>query len=190
MLDAIVLRVAKSAIMGEFDDSYNFDSDSVLKDYPFLSENGAAFVTLKYDNSLRGCIGSVVAHRRLFDDIIYNALSAAFSDPRFRPLSADELSHIGLEVSVLSNPEVLEYDNFYDLVKKVTPKVDGLILKHGVHQGTFLPQVWEQLPTPELFLEHLSLKAGANPSIYAEHPTIYRYRVNAIEKNFDEILSL
>ena len=190
MLDAIVLRVAKSAIMGEFDDLYSFDRDAVLEKYQFLNRDGAAFVTLKYDDSLRGCIGSIVAHRKLFDDIVYNALSAAFSDPRFRPLSADELSHIELEVSVLSEPEILEYDDFDDLVKKVTPKVDGLILKHHGYQGTFLPQVWEQLPTSELFLEHLSLKAGANPSIYAEHPTIYRYRVNAIEKNFDEIPSL
>lgn len=190
MLDSIVLRVAKSAIFGEFDSSYNFDRDAVLKEHPFLNRDGAAFVTLKYDHNLRGCIGSIIAHRKLFDDIVHNALSAAFGDPRFRPLSVDELSHIELEVSVLSEPEILDYDDFDDLVKKVIPKVDGLILKHGVHQGTFLPQVWEQLPTPELFLEHLSLKAGANSSIYTEHPTIYRYRVNAIEKSFDQILSL
>ena len=76
------------------------------------------------------------------------------------------------------------------MCKKITPHVDGLILKHNIYQGTFLPQVWEQLPTPKLFLEHLSMKAGSSLSIYEEHPTIYRYSVDAIEGDFDEVLPL
>ena len=190
MIDTILLRIAKSAILNKFDKKDNFNKDELLDKYPFLGRDGAAFVTLKYEHQLRGCIGSIVAHRKLLDDVIYNAEAAAFSDPRFNPLSSDELSHLNLEVSVLSEPKILEYDDFDDLVKKLRPNIDGLILQHGSYQGTFLPQVWEQLPTSKEFLEHLSMKAGSNPSIYKQHPTIYTYQVDAIEERFDEILPL
>ncbi len=190
MLNTILLQIAKTAILSKFDENYILNENTILKEYPFLKSNGAVFVTLKYDNDLRGCIGSIIAHRRLFDDIVQNAISAGFNDPRFKPLSVEELSHLNLEVSVLSEPQILEYKDYDDLVQKVKPNEDGLILKHGRFQGTFLPQVWEQLPTPELFLEHLSMKAGATPTIYKEHPTIYRYGVEHIEKDFDEIVPL
>ncbi len=190
MLDMILLRIAKSAILSKFDDKYTLNEEKVLSEYPALAKDGAAFVTLKYENDLRGCIGSIVAHRRLIDDVIHNAISAGFSDPRFNALSEDELKHLNLEVSVLSEAEILEYDDYEDLLKKVQPNVDGLILKHGRYQGTFLPQVWEQLPTSKEFLEHLSMKAGANPSIFREHPTIYRYGVEHIEERFDKVEAL
>ncbi|MDA3907504.1 MAG: AmmeMemoRadiSam system protein A [Sulfurimonas sp.] len=190
MIDTILLRIAKSAILGNFDDKYKIDEESLLREYPFLAKDGAAFVTLKYDNNLRGCIGSIISHRRLIDDVVHNAISAGFSDPRFSALGENELSHLNLEVSVLSEPVILEYDDYEDLLRKVQPNIDGLILKHDRYQGTFLPQVWEQLPTTKEFLEHLSMKAGANPSIYSEHPTIYRYGVEHIEEEFDKIESL
>lgn len=190
MLDSVLLRIAKSSILQEFNNSYLFDKNKLLQEYPFLKKDGASFVTLKFDEHLRGCIGSVVAHRSLLSDIAANAVSAAFHDPRFHQLHENELSHISVEVSVLSEPVLLEYDDFDDLLKKVVPDIDGLILKHDGYQGTFLPQVWEQLPSPKEFLGHLSMKAGLNPSIYAEHPDIYRYRVEAIEGKFDEILEL
>jgi AmmeMemoRadiSam system protein A len=190
MLDKVLLQIAKSSILSQFDSLYKIDKGKILEDFPYLAKSGAAFVTLHYDNSLRGCIGSISAHQSLLDDIIANARSAAFRDPRFMPLLADEFSHLRLEVSVLTEPEILNYENYDDLLDKIQPKVDGLILKHGAYQGTFLPQVWEELPTPREFLEHLSRKAGANPSIYEQHPTIYRYRVDAIEENFDAIFPL
>ena len=160
MSDAILLRIAKTAILSKFDNNYKLDEESLLKEYPFLDKDGAVFVTLKYDNDLRGCIGSIVAHQRLFDDIVHNAKSAGFGDPRFAPLRSDELSHLTLEVSVLSEPKILEYEDYEDLLAKVQPNIDGLILKHSHYQGTFLPQVWEQLPNKVDFLEHLSQKAG------------------------------
>jgi len=190
MDNSILLRIAKTAILNKFGKSIKIDEDALINEYSFLAKDGAVFVTLKYDNELRGCIGSIVAHRTLFDDLMHNAVSAGFSDPRFNSLHVDELSHLKLEVSILSEPVILEYDDYDDLLQKVKPKVDGLILKHGVYQGTFLPQVWEQLQTPKLFLDHLSQKAGATPSIYREHPTIYKYGVEHIEERFDEILSL
>ncbi|MEA1892167.1 MAG: AmmeMemoRadiSam system protein A [Campylobacterota bacterium] len=190
MTHPILLQIAKAAILNKFDENHQIDRETLLKDYPFLDDNGAVFVTLKYDNELRGCIGSIISHRKLYDDTLHNAISAGFSDPRFNPLHVDELSHLTLELSVLSKPTILEYSDYDDLQTKVKPHVDGLILKHKRFQGTFLPQVWEQLQTPKLFLEHLSMKAGATPSVYAQHPTIYRYEVEHIEENFDAILSL
>lgn len=190
MLDSVLLRIAKSSILCEFNSSYTFDKNKLIEDYPFLKKYGASFVTLKSDDHLRGCIGSIIAHRPLLDDVSSNAVSSAFKDPRFHRLNENELSHIFIEVSILSEPKLLEYEDFNDLLKKVEPYIDGLILKHQGYQGTFLPQVWEQLASPKEFLEHLSLKAGLNPSVYAEHPIIYRYRVDAIEGKFDEISKL
>ena len=190
MIDQIVLKIAKSAILSRFNDGYILDEEKLLKNHPFLSKDGASFVTLHYENQLRGCIGSIIAHRTLLKDIIHNSLSSAFNDTRFQPLNEDELSHLTLEVSLLSEPKLLEYRDYQELVEKVRPNIDGLILKYNGYQGTFLPQVWEQLPSPKEFLDHLSIKAGANPSIYTNHPIIYRYQVDAIEEKFDEILPL
>lgn len=190
MLDDILLRIAKTAILNKFDSKYQINKVDLIKEYPYLSKDGATFVTLHYDDQLQGCIGSIIAYRSLLDDILANSVSAAFNDPRFSPLKIEDISHLKLEVSVLTEPELIEYDDYDDLLTKIRPNMDGLILKHGIYQGTFLPQVWEQLPLVENFLEHLSYKAGANPSIYNEYPTIYRYTVDAIEERFDEVLPL
>ncbi|MFT7861058.1 MAG: AmmeMemoRadiSam system protein A, partial [Sulfurimonas sp.] len=157
---------------------------------PKLLEDGATFVTLHYQKQLRGCIGSVLAHTSILEDIINNAQSAAFSDPRFTPLDVSELDELDIEVSVLTAPEHVEYNDFDDLLTKIVPEKDGLILQKASYQGTFLPQVWEELPSVEKFLEHLSYKAGADPSIFEKHPGIYRYRVEAIEEPYNEVLSL
>lgn len=190
MLDTVLLQIAKHAILSKFDSEIIIDKSALTQKYPYLAQDGACFVTLNHDGYLRGCIGSLIGHRALIDDIISNAQSAAFSDPRFSPLSPEELDKLHLEVSVLSAPEVLEYVDYDDLLTKVRPHIDGLILQHGHHKGTFLPQVWEQLPHAKNFLEQLSYKAGATPAIYHEHPTIYRYGVDAIEEEFDAVLPL
>jgi len=191
MVDRVVLRIAKTAILSKFDSSYVIDKDKLKKQYPFLAQKGAAFVTLNKQKDLRGCIGSIIAHRELLEDIIQNAHSAAFGDPRFPPLSKDEMQEeLFLEVSLLSEPQLLEYSDYEDLMQKITPYKDGLILKYGSYQGTFLPQVWEQLPKVEAFLEHLSYKAGANPTIYQHHPDIYVYHVEHIQERWDAIQPL
>jgi len=190
MIDTVVLQIAKTVILSKFDTSFSIDKGVLLKQYPFLNDKGAAFVTLHYDKQLRGCIGSIIAHTSLLDDIISNALSAAFRDPRFAPLEDKELGHLTLEVSVLTPPQEIEYLDFKDLTSKIVPSEDGLILQYGQYQGTFLPQVWEQLATPKEFLEHLSYKANANPSIYTHHPSIYKYRVEAREEKFNAIQPL
>ncbi len=190
MLDPILLRIAKSAILSELDQSYSFDLKRLVEEYPFLEKKGACFVTLHSHKDLRGCIGSTIAHKSLLEDLLDNAYAAAFRDPRFSSLEAKELSSINLEVSLLSSPELIEYSDYADLVSKIEPKKDGLIINYHGHQGTFLPQVWDQLATTELFLEHLSYKANLTPSVYVNHPKMYRYRVEAIEEKFDAILPL
>jgi len=191
MLNSILLQIAKTSILTKFDSKYAIDRDKLLETYPFLGEQRATFVTLTYNHQLRGCIGSIIAHRILLEDIMGNAQSAAFGDPRFSPLGIEELNDkLDIEVSVLTPAVILEYSDFDDLLSKVRPNTDGLILKSGAYQGTFLPQVWEQLQTPKEFLEHLSMKAGSNPTIYDSHPTIYRYTVDAIEDSFSNIKNL
>lgn len=189
MLDSLLLQIAKTAILHEFSNSYKLDKVRLLEEHSFLEKNAATFVTIEHSHRLRGCIGSVAAHRSLYDDLVQNAVSAAFHDPRFHPLNEREFPNISLEVSVLSQPKILEYDDFDDLLAKVEPDIDGLILEHNGRQGTFAPSLGA-VKIAKGFLEHLSIKAGLSPLVYKEHPTIYRYHVDSIEKKFDEILPL
>ena len=123
-------------------------------------ENQGCFVTLTKLGDLRGCIGYIEGIKPLFEAVIDNAKNAAQSDPRFPEVTPDELSGIRIEISVLTPPEPLEYKDPQDLLNKLVPGQDGIILQSGFHQSTFLPQVWEQLPDKIDFLEHLSMKGG------------------------------
>ncbi len=134
-----------------------------------LQEPGATFVTLSTRaGALRGCIGSLIARRPLIEDVRANALAAAFEDPRFPPLTGSELSDIVVEVSVLTEPVPLTYDGPQDLVSKLHPGTDGVIIERGWHRATFLPQVWDQLPRPEEFMSHLCYKAGLSAKAWRE----------------------
>jgi AmmeMemoRadiSam system protein A len=126
-----------------------------------LKKPGAAFVTLHTrDGLLRGCIGSLRARVPLIEDVENNAKAAAFEDPRFPPLSLRELPNIIIEISVLSPPRPLRYSDAADLLQKLRPGVDGVVLEKDWHRATFLPQVWDQLPKPTEFLGNLCYKAG------------------------------
>ncbi len=131
---------------------------------PVLKEKRGCFVTLTKNHNLRGCIGYILPIAPLYKAVIDNAYSAAFSDPRFPPVSKDEANNLHLEISVLSVPEKLDYNGKEDLLKKLIPLKDGVIIKKGFNSATFLPQVWEQLPKKEDFLGHLCLKAGLSPN--------------------------
>jgi AmmeMemoRadiSam system protein A len=117
-------------------------------------------VTLTINKQLRGCIGNLDAEDSIVDGIERNAVNAAFCDPRFPPLKANELDRVEIEVSILTKPQPLEYRDSNDLLSKLRVNVDGVILQKGSASATFLPQVWEQLPQPESFLSHLCTKAG------------------------------
>ncbi len=180
MDEKVLIDIAKKAILEEFVGKRLIDKDELLKKYPWLGEKGAVFVTINENNSLRGCIGSIIAHQSLLDDLIQNAKSAAFSDPRFQPLRADELEKIDIEISILTPPEEVHYSSVEELKSLIRPNVDGVILKLGFNQATYLPSVWEQLPTFELFFGTLCQKAGLSSDCLKHHPKIYRYQAKKI----------
>jgi AmmeMemoRadiSam system protein A len=125
-----------------------------------LTQQRGCFVTLQKRGQLRGCIGTIEPCSSLAECVEKNAQNAAFHDPRFRPLTAEELSEIEIEVSVLSVPERMHFKDGQDLKGKLEPNVHGVILSRGLNRSTFLPQVWKQLPDKEQFLEHLCIKGG------------------------------
>ncbi len=125
-----------------------------------FNQKAATFVTLEINDQLRGCIGSLIATRSLAEDVRQNAESAAFHDPRFSPVSLDEMDRVQIEVSVLTPPQPLKYTDSSNLISSLCPQVDGVIIQKGMASATFLPQVWKQLPRPEDFLTHLCRKAG------------------------------
>jgi len=145
--------------------------------HPDLAKPAATFVTLTEKGLLRGCIGSLEARRPMAQDVAENALAAAFRDPRFPPLRRGELEQTRVEVSLLDTPEPMQFSDEADARAQLCPGVDGLILNCGQHRATFLPQVWESLPTPQLFLEHLKLKAGLPSDFWSPHLTLARYGV-------------
>ncbi|RJX25648.1 MAG: AmmeMemoRadiSam system protein B [Desulfurivibrio sp.] len=136
-----------------------------LRDAAFQQERGT-FVTLHRFGQLRGCIGSIAAVESLAANIRHNAVNAAFGDPRFPPLQKKEFAEVDIEVSILTDPQPLSYDSGTDLLARLRPKIDGVILRDGLASATFLPQVWDQLPRPEDFLTHLCLKAGLRPNAW------------------------
>ncbi len=141
-----------------------------------LRAPGASFVTLHLGKELRGCIGSLEAHRPLVSDVASNAYAAAFQDPRFPPLTAGELPALRIHISVLSAATPLRFTSEADLLRQLRPAVDGLILEEGeIHRGTFLPSVWSSLPDPRQFLRQLKLKAGLPPDYWSDTLRVSRY---------------
>jgi len=177
----IILEIAKNAIKEAILGIKIIDRDRLIQSYPFLKEEGAVFVTINEFNSLRGCIGSLVAYRSLIDDIISNAKSAALNDPRFKPISKDELDNLKVEVSILTPPVKVEYRNIEDLKSKIEPSVDGVILELNGYRATYLPSVWEQVGDFDLFFDSLCQKAGLSGNCLLNHPTIYKYQAVKVQ---------
>ncbi len=134
---------------------------SDLVDYdPILTKKLGGFVTIHKDGNLRGCIGYILPIRSLHETVSVNAYNCAFSDPRFQPVRPEELSEIEIEISVLSIPRKITFDSYAEILMKLKPMIHGVTIKKGYQGATFLPQVWEQLPSKEEFLTHLCNKAG------------------------------
>ena len=127
---------------------------------PRLREQGASFVTLTKKGLLRGCIGTLEPYRPLVEDVCEHAVDAAIQDYRFPPVTPGELADISIEVSRLTKPELLDYTDPDDLLARLRPDIDGVVLKDGFQRATFLPQVWEKIPAPSDFLGHLCRKMG------------------------------
>lgn len=181
-LRQLLLDIARAAIEEAFGKPFPYEEEAVKARYPELAEARATFVTLKVGGTvLRGCIGSIVPHRSLLDDVVANARAAAFEDPRFAPLSPQEYPECSVEVSLLSVPEELPYTDRDDLRRKIRPGIDGVILSYGGRSATFLPQVWEELPDFDRFFTHLGLKAGIGADVLALHPDIKTYQAEHFE---------
>lgn len=179
-MHATLLSIAHRAIKEVFDPACALNVPALKAQYPVLLAPQATFVTLTLDEELRGCIGTLEAYRPLIDDLVANAKAAAFDDPRFHPLSLAEFEKTVLEISLLTPPEKLLYHGIADLKAQVVPGEDGIILQLGRRRATFLPQVWEQLPSFAQFFSHLCRKAGLEADCLASGPDIYRYRVEKI----------
>jgi len=139
---------------------------SAASQTPLLQAEGASFVTLTKSGQLRGCIGTLEAYRSLAEDVQEHALAAALHDMRFSPVQTEELDEIEIEISRLTAPTPLDYADTEDLLAKLRPNVDGVILTDGRRQATFLPQVWKQLPDTSEFLNHLCRKMGLPDNLW------------------------
>jgi AmmeMemoRadiSam system protein A len=149
---------------------------------PWLQDRGASFVTLIQEGRLRGCIGSLQAHRSLLEDVRANAVAAALHDPRFAPLAAEELDFTQIEISLLSALQAVDFSGEDDALAQLRPGIDGVVLEFGSHRSTFLPQVWEQLPGVEEFLVHLKRKAGLPSRFWADELKLSRYTVSKLKE--------
>jgi AmmeMemoRadiSam system protein A len=140
-----------------------------LEDFPQrLCQPGVTFVTLTIDGMLRGCVGALEAYQPLINDVREHALAAALEDFRFSPVRPDELEKISIEISRLTAPQQLDYNDSDDLLSKLNPDIDGVVLKDGLRRATFLPQVWQKLPSPVTFLDHLCQKMGGPADLWRQ----------------------
>lgn len=171
--EALLLLARKSI-------SWGFEYHAFLpidpSEYPqILSEQGASFVTLKDKDVLRGCVGALKASQPLCVDVSEHAWAAAFSDRRFNRVEPDELKRLSISISVLGIPEPIQFSNEANLIGQLKPNQDGLILQEGSKYATFLPSVWESLPSPKTFLGHLKRKAGLTEDYWSESLEFSRY---------------
>jgi len=165
LLIKIARQALENAVRGEPLEKLNLDALP-----PALTQPGASFVTLTIDGRLRGCIGTLEAYQSLAKDVQEHAVAAALQDYRFPNVKPAELGLIKIEVSVLTPPSPLAYEDPQDLLTKLRPHVDGVFLQQGMRKATFLPQVWDKLPDPADFLSHLCIKMGAPGDIWRQKP--------------------
>ena len=173
MRGAILLPIARAKIASEFGRVMQVDEQ-----HAWLQDKGACFVTLTQQGELRGCIGTLEAHRTLLQDVKANAHAAAFRDPRFPPLAASELEETDVEVSLLSAMTPLRFSGERDALTQLKPGLHGVVFEFGQHRSTFLPQVWEQLPDVVEFMAHLKYKAGLPPDFWDDEVKLSCYTVS------------
>ena len=170
----VLIAIARATISSTLGEPVSKTSE----DFPWLQEPGACFVTLTKNQQLRGCIGTLEAYRPLIVDVKSNAYAAAFRDPRFTPLTAEELPHTSIEISLLSAMQVMKFSSEKDALAQLKPNIDGVVFEYGHYRSTFLPQVWEQLPDAAVFMARLKHKAGLQPEFWDKEVKLYRYTVD------------
>jgi uncharacterized protein len=174
---SILLQLARQAIE-EAVQGKPFSPLDLLSLPEMLRQPGASFVTLTMHGELRGCIGALEAYQPLAEDVREHAAGAALQDYRFLPVNEAELKDIEIEISRLTPPQPLKYKTPQELLERLRPGVDGVILRDGLQRSTFLPQVWDKLPDPADFLSHLCAKMGSSPNTWRYRPLqVYTYQV-------------
>ena len=175
-----LVSIARRAIRSELGEDGNVGSDRAQarhRPHPALEAPGATFVTLLKHGMLRGCIGTIEANRTLGVDVRANAVAAAFDDPRFPRLGVDEFPDTSVEVSLLSSPEAMMADDEPALLLQLRPGIDGVVLAFAGRRATFLPQVWDTLQEPAMFLAELKRKAGLPVDFWSAGVKVSRYSV-------------
>ncbi len=173
----VLLSIARDSLEMMVREKKFFRVDGQMLDDE-LRQDGASFVTLHRAGRLRGCIGTLVAMQPLYQDVAEHAIAAGTQDYRFPVVSVAELSGLQYEISVLSQPEPLPYESTQDLLNKLQPGVHGVVLVSGHNRATFLPQVWQSVPTKEEFLDHLCVKMGLPAGAWRkEHFDVSVYEV-------------
>jgi AmmeMemoRadiSam system protein A len=172
-----LVTLAKESIKSRLENK-NFEPEEKTKEK--FKGKRACFVTLTLNKELRGCIGSLTARQELWRDVVENAVNSAFNDPRFYPLTKKEFEKVKIEISILTPAKKIEYKDEEDLKKKIFKK--GIIIKKGRYSATYLPQVWEQIPNKENFLNSLCSKAGLPPKTWKKKLDIWVYNVEKIEE--------
>ena len=173
----VLLPIARAAIGRALSLRHSADESAA-----WLREPGACFVTLTQEGELRGCIGSLQAHRPLLADVKSNAVAAALHDPRFLPLSRDEFGITEIEISLLSPTRPMDFRDEVDALTQLRPRLDGVVFEYHAYRSTFLPQVWEQLPQPRQFLSMLKRKAGLPEEFWHEEVRLSRYSVTKLRE--------
>jgi len=173
-----LLELCKNIILSELE-----KSQTVFTEHdPIFNKKGACFVTLKKNGRLRGCIGSIIAHPPLINDLIQNTINAAFHDPRFNPVQKSEVEELSIDISLLSAPEKINFEDEQDLLSQIVPYKDGIIIQDFNHRAVYLPSVWEELPDKVLFLNSLKKKAGLTPEHFSKTFEAYRFYTVYIEQ--------
>ena len=182
----ILLQIARAAIAESFG---LYVAEKKLDDEDWLQQKGACFITLMQQGQLRGCIGTLEAHRALLDDVIANAKAAAFKDTRFSPLTSEEFNATQIELSLLSPMQQMSFTSEQDALSQLQPGVDGVVFQYGYQRSTFLPQVWEQIPDVKNFMAHLKNKASLSTDFWAGDVKLYRYTVSKWKESDFDMLS-
>ena len=174
-----LLRVAREAVLEGVRRGVPWLPDP--QEYPAtLRAPGASFVTLHVDGELHGCVGSLEPARPLVVDVAHNAFAAAFHDPRFPRLEKAELDALDVHISLLGPLEALDVASEAELVTRLRPGIDGLLLEEGRYRGTFLPAVWQNLSNPAEFVRALKRKAGLAPDHWSDAVRVWRYEAESI----------
>lgn len=178
-----LLKLARKSIEHYLNHSSQLGiSDSDLPSKELLTKQ-ACFVTLTKDGQLRGCVGHLEPMQPLYKDVIENATAAAFFDTRFLPVTIGELPEIRIEISILSEPKNISYQTIEQLIKLLSDTRPGVIIQRGIFKATFLPQVWEELSSPEDFLSNLCLKAGLSTNDWkGDNFKVFIYTVLAFQE--------